>query len=142
MVAAPKSASAHGAKAQKFTIDFSKPANDKIFDGAAFEKFLHDRIKVDGRTGQLGEKIKIAREGETKIVITANIAFSKRYLKMLTKKYLKKNSLREWLRVVATNKNTYTLKRALSVCSQRPDLLCNKVLGLHASKAKSSKSCM
>jgi large subunit ribosomal protein L22e len=35
---------------------------------------------------------------------------SKRYLKYLTKKYLKRNSLRDWLRVVASGKDTYELR--------------------------------
>ena len=33
-----------------------------------------------------------------------------RYLKYLTKKYLKKNSLRDYLRVVASSKDSYELK--------------------------------
>ncbi len=36
--------------------------------------------------------------------------FSKRYLKYLTKKYLKKNNLRDWLRVVASAKDAYELR--------------------------------
>lgn len=34
----------------------------------------------------------------------------RRYLKYLTKKYLKKNNLRDWLRVVASDKETYELR--------------------------------
>ncbi|TFK30566.1 ribosomal protein L22e [Coprinopsis marcescibilis] len=105
-VAAAKSA----ASKHKFVIDYSKPAADGVFDGADFEKFLHDRIKVDGKSGQLGENVKIARDGSTKITISATIPFSKRYLKYLTKKFLKKNSLRDWIRVVATSKDNYSLK--------------------------------
>lgn len=33
-----------------------------------------------------------------------------RYLKYLTKKFLKKNNLRDWLRVVASAKDTYELR--------------------------------
>ena len=33
-----------------------------------------------------------------------------RYLKYLTKKYLKKNNLRDWLRVVASDKDSYELR--------------------------------
>jgi len=33
-----------------------------------------------------------------------------RYLKYLTKKYLKKNNLRDWLRVVASSKDAYELR--------------------------------
>jgi hypothetical protein len=39
-----------------------------------------------------------------------------RYLKYLTKKYLKKNNLRDWLRVVASGKDTYEL-RYFQVCN-------------------------
>lgn len=38
--------------------------------------------------------------GNTKITVTSNIPFSKRYLKYLTKKFLKKNTLRDWIRWV------------------------------------------
>ena len=38
------------------------------------------------------------------------VPLSKRYLKYLTKKYLKKHSLREFLYVVATNKQTYQIR--------------------------------
>jgi hypothetical protein len=48
--------------------------------------------------------------GDKKLTVTSNVAFSKRYVKYLTKKFLKKNQLRDWLRVVATTKDTYALK--------------------------------
>ena len=47
---------------------------------------------------------------EKKITVKAEIGFSKRYLKYLTKKYLKKNSLREFLYVVAANRSSYQIK--------------------------------
>ncbi|KAI0762843.1 ribosomal protein L22e [Fomes fomentarius] len=94
----------------KFVVDYSRPAGDGVFDGAAFEKFLHDRIKVDGKTGQLGESVKINRDGDKSVTVTSNIPLSKRYLKYLTKKFLKKNSLRDWIRVVASSKDVYQLR--------------------------------
>jgi large subunit ribosomal protein L22e len=93
-----------------FTLDCSKPVTDGIFDMAAFEKFLHDRIKVNGRTGNLGTRVSIKREGSMIHVNTNDVAFSKRYLKYLTKKFLKKNTLRDWLRVIASDKDTYQLR--------------------------------
>ncbi|CAL1696116.1 unnamed protein product [Somion occarium] len=105
-----KTASGKVAAKHKFVIDYSRPAGDGVFDGAAFEKYLHDRIKVDGKTGQLGENVKIHRDGDTKITVTSSVEFSKRYLKYLTKKFLKKNSLRDWIRVVAVNKDSYQLR--------------------------------
>ncbi|KIO31876.1 hypothetical protein M407DRAFT_121627 [Tulasnella calospora MUT 4182] len=94
---------------KKIVIDYSKPANDGVFDGAAFEKFLHDRFKVDGRPGQLGDSVKIVKNGNT-IIVTYYVPIAKTYLKYLTKKYLKKNELRDWIRVVAPSKDKYELR--------------------------------
>ncbi|CAJ2502677.1 Uu.00g100710.m01.CDS01 [Anthostomella pinea] len=93
---------------KKFVINAQQPASDKIFDTAAFEKFLQDKIKVDGRVGNLGETIVIKQAGEGKVEITAHNELSGRYLK--TKKFLKKQQLRDWLRVVSTSKGVYELK--------------------------------
>ncbi|KAI9631785.1 ribosomal protein L22e [Dioszegia hungarica] len=98
-----------GKPLHKFYIDYSVPAADNVFDPAAFEKFLQDRIKVEGKLGQLGENITVGREGN-KLVLTSLIPFSKRYLKYLTKKHLKKNSFENFLRVVATSRDTYSLR--------------------------------
>ncbi|KAG0569633.1 hypothetical protein M758_6G100000 [Ceratodon purpureus] len=108
---APGAAAKGKKKAQTFTIDCGKPVEDKIMDIASFEKFLHDRIKVDGKAGVLGSAVSISRE-KNKISVTSESSFSKRYLKYLTKKYLKKHNVRDWLRVIASNKdrNVYELR--------------------------------
>ncbi|KAK2158656.1 hypothetical protein LSH36_166g05000 [Paralvinella palmiformis] len=67
----------------KYTVDCTHPVEDGILDCSSFK---------------------------SKIVVTSEIPFSKRYLKYLTKKYLKKHSLRDWLRVVANNKDSYELR--------------------------------
>ncbi|MCJ1339255.1 60S ribosomal protein L22 [Bachmanniomyces sp. S44760] len=95
---------------KKFIINASQPASDKIFDVSAFEKFLHDKIKVDGRVGNLGDQVVISQQGDGKIEVLAHIDFSGRYLKYLTKKFLKKQQLRDWLRVVSTSKGVYELR--------------------------------
>ncbi|KAF2601045.1 hypothetical protein F2Q68_00012160 [Brassica cretica] len=71
-----------------FTIDCLKPVDDKIMEIASLEKFLQERIKVGGKAGALV------------LVIV-------RYLK-----YLKKHNVRDWLRVIAANKdcNLYELR--------------------------------
>lgn len=71
----------HGAR--QFVINASQPASDKIFDTAAFEKFLQDKIKVEGRVGNLGDTITIQQVGDGKIEITAHNELSGRYLKYL-----------------------------------------------------------
>ncbi|CCC12469.1 ribosomal protein L22e [Copromyces sp. CBS 386.78] len=95
---------------KKFVINASQPASDKIFDVSAFEKFLTEKIKVEGRVGNLGETIKISQVGDGKIEIVAHNELSGRYLKYLTKKFLKKMQLRDWLRVVSTSRGVYELK--------------------------------
>merc|ERR1712117_831366 len=74
-----------------------------------FEAFLKDKIKVEGKTSNLGNRIIVTSDKKV-VTVTANIDFSKRYLKYLTKKFLKKSELRDWLRVVATEKDSYTLR--------------------------------
>ncbi|CAH9120528.1 unnamed protein product, partial [Cuscuta epithymum] len=80
-------------------------------DNASLEQFLQERIKVGGKAGALGDSVTITRD-KTKITVTADSNFSKRYLKYLTKKYLKKNNVRDWLRVISSNKdkNVYELR--------------------------------
>lgn len=95
---------------------------------------------MNGKTGQLAAAGVRLETAKTKIIVTSEvllpclfiitvyllngvalltshitfdlfqIPFSKRYLKYLTKKYLKRNSLRDWLRVVASSKDTYELR--------------------------------
>ncbi|GFQ83081.1 60S ribosomal protein L22, partial [Trichonephila clavata] len=73
------------------------------------EKFLHERIKVDGKTNNLSNRVTIERN-KSKITVVADCKFCKRYLKYLAKKYLKKHNLRDWLRVVANGKDSYELR--------------------------------
>uniref|UniRef100_A0A915JRQ9 Large ribosomal subunit protein eL22 n=1 Tax=Romanomermis culicivorax TaxID=13658 RepID=A0A915JRQ9_ROMCU len=93
----------------KFNIECKHPVEDGIMNAQDFETFLRDRIKVAGKTGNLGNNVALELQ-KTKVVLTADIPFSKRYLKYLTKKYLKKQALRDWLRVVASQKDTYELR--------------------------------
>jgi len=76
-----------------------------------FNNFLSSKIKVDGKAGKLGTKVKISRDS-AKFIIHAELPFSKRYLKYLTKKYLKREDLKNFLRVVASNtsRDTYEVK--------------------------------
>lgn len=72
-------------------------------------KFLKEHIKVDGRTGELEDKINVVASGN-KITITSYVPFSGKYAKYLTKRFLKKNELRDWLRVVAVRTSYFELR--------------------------------
>merc|ERR1712173_133404 len=86
---------------RKFTISCAAPVDDGILDISSFNQYLTEHIKVEGKVGNLGNNIKV-NSAKSNLVVESEIALSKRYLK--------KNNLREWLRVVAENKESYTLK--------------------------------
>merc|ERR1712071_606224 len=88
----------------KLFIDCTHPVEDGIMNCADFEKYLQERIKVGGKTSNFGKELTMERI-KTKIALTSDIPFSKRYLK-----YLTKNNLRDWLRVVASSKDSYELR--------------------------------
>ena len=69
------------------------------------EKFLRDNIQVKsagGKKGNLGAAVKVERDG-AKISVTS-AEHPKRYIKYLAKKYLKQQSLRDYIHVIAVNK--------------------------------------
>merc|ERR1712071_398453 len=90
-------------KSLKFTIDCTAPVDDGIMELANFKDYLKDHIKVDRKVGNLGKNVAVDNTAKG-MNVTSEIPFSKRYLK--------KNNLREWLRVVADDKDkcNYTLK--------------------------------
>jgi len=100
---------------KRFSVDFSKVAEDQLVDVADFQRFLNERIKVNGKTGQLAGVVKVS-SSDSKVSVATKLPLSKRYIKYLTKKFLKKTkvnqeiSLREYLRVVATNPTTYEVR--------------------------------
>ena len=73
------------------------------------EKYLQDRIKINGKTGVLGDAVTLSRTDDS-VTVTADKGFSKRSLKYYTKKYLASQSLQDSLRVVASDRKTYEIK--------------------------------
>lgn len=94
---------------KKYVINVAVNADNEVVDVAALEKFLVEHIKVDGRTSNLGDLVTVTREGN-KIIIISLTKFSGKYAKYLTKKFLKKNNLRDWIRLVASSQGEYELK--------------------------------
>jgi len=58
----------------------------------------------------LVSKLALPQAEKNKVQIVSDVHLSKRYMKYLTKKYLKKNNLRDWLRVVASSQTEYELR--------------------------------
>ena len=95
-----------------FKIDYSVPSNDGIMDAEAvegFQQFMQNKIKLHGQPGKLGDKVKVSAHKDT-LMIQTSMKYRKRYFKYLTKKYLKKKGLREYLRILAKGKQEYQLR--------------------------------
>ncbi|GAB0496972.1 hypothetical protein MMPV_008294 [Pyropia vietnamensis] len=97
------------AKTVTLTVDCKKPVEDMIMDVAAVEKYLNERVKVDGKRGNLGDSVKISRD-KAVVTVTAPEPFSKRQIRYLMRRYLKRANLRDWLRVVSNGKTSYELR--------------------------------
>ncbi len=106
----PKLRSKNATKKQtKHFIDLNVALEDDLLVAKEFVDFLKSNIKVQGKKGNLGEVITVSLS-DKKVAVASKIDLQKRYLKYLTKKYLKKNDILDYLRVVASDKNTYTIK--------------------------------
>merc|ERR1719150_1789088 len=108
VASAPKTKRSKKKSTLVFNIDCSLPVEDGIMKVDDLKTFLMSKIKVEGKLNNL-EQISLDIN-KNKVTITSDRHFSKRYLKYLTKKYLKKNNLRDWLRVVASSHTDYELR--------------------------------
>ena len=74
-------------------------------------------MKLNGLKGKLGDSIKISStekkdKSKNTLVISVDnsLEFSKKYLKYLVKKFLKREGIGKFLTVSATSLNSYTVK--------------------------------
>lgn len=103
-------------KNKTFSVDCSGPVEDGIFDLSKYTHFIQSSFKVNGgKAGELGESVTVRGDG-SKLVVSAKpgTRFPKRYLKYLTKRYLKKDGSRDLFRIIAAKKNAYVLKLAIA----------------------------
>ena len=96
-------------KTLKFVIDLGVAAEDSLFAPKEVVDFFKSHIKVNGKKGNLKEDVTVALQ-DKKVVVNSKVALSKRYLKYLTKKFLKVSNVIEYLRVIAQDKVTYKIK--------------------------------
>ena len=59
----------------RFTIDCSKPVEDKVFSTSAFADFLRARIKVQGKTGNFGTDVTVANGPKDVSVHAGNVHY-------------------------------------------------------------------
>merc|ERR1712033_19293 len=83
-----------------FNIDCTHPVEDGIMKVDDLKEFLEARIKVEGKLNNLDQ---INLEAlKNRVTVVAD--------RPLSKRYLKKNNLRDWLRVVASTHTDYELR--------------------------------
>jgi large subunit ribosomal protein L22e len=100
---------------KKYTVDFSSPVDNKLLSLEAASKYLNSNIKVNGLKGKLGDSIKISTtDSKSKntlvIQVDSQMKFSKRYIRYLVKKFLKREGIVKYLTVASSAPNAYAVK--------------------------------
>ena len=101
---------------KKFTVDFTSPLENKLLTLESVLHYLQTNMKLNGLKGKLGKTIMISmdelKKNKNVIVISvdSSIKFSKRYIRYLVKKYLKKEGIAKYLTLSATSPGAYAVK--------------------------------
>lgn len=102
---------------RKYYVDLNQAVSNSLLSLEAAIKFLNQSIKVNGLKGKLGDSVKVSqtdkkdKQKNTVVVAVDNtMKFSKRYVKYLIKKFLKRESISSYLRVIASGPSGYNVK--------------------------------
>ena len=97
---------------KKYSIDFSGPISNNLLALESVAKYLELNMKINGLKGKLGDSIKINIVDKNNIMIQVenSIQFSKKYIKYLTKKYLRREGIEHYLTINSNSPNTYIVK--------------------------------
>lgn len=102
---------------RKYYVDLNQAVTNNLLSLEAAIKFLNQSIKVNGLKGKLGDSVKVSptdkkdKQKNTVVVAVDNtMKFSKRYVKYLIKKFLKRESISSYLRVIANGSSGYIVK--------------------------------
>ena len=103
-----------------FNVDFNSPCSNNLLTLEGAQKYLKSNFKINGLKGKLEDKnakIKVAmtdkkdkRKNTLVISVDNKLQFSKRYIKYLVKKYLRREGISRFLTVSSTAPNAYTVK--------------------------------
>jgi large subunit ribosomal protein L22e len=102
---------------KKYTVDFNSPVDNNLLTLESALKYMQSNMKINGLKGKLGNTIKVSITGKkdknknTLIVsVDSQLQFSKRYIRYLVKKFLKREGIARFLTVSSTSPNAYTVK--------------------------------
>ena len=72
---------------------------------------MNENIKYKGKRNNIKGVFEVARNGNNvSVKALGGHSVAKKYVKYLTKKFLKRNELRELFRVIASKKDSYELR--------------------------------
>ena len=102
---------------KKYTIDFNNPIENNLLTLESVLKYLQSNMKLNGIKGKLGDSIKINATEKTDkakntliISVDNSLEFSKKYIKYLVKKFLKREGIGNFLTISSTSPTAYTVK--------------------------------
>ena len=102
---------------KRFTIDFNAPVDNNLLTLESALKYMQSNMKINGLKGKLGNTIKInltdkkdKNKNSLVFSVDTTIQFSKRYIRYLVKKFLKREGIARFLTVSSTAPNAYTVK--------------------------------
>ena len=102
---------------KKFTVDFNAPVDNNLLTLESALKYMQSNMKINGLKGKLGNRIKISmtdKKDKTKnnlvVSVDTTLQFSKRYIRYLVKKFLKREGIARFLTVSSTAPGAYTVK--------------------------------
>ena len=100
-----------------FYVDFNSPCSNNLLTLESATKYLLSNFKVNGLKNKCGETIKVSatdkkdkRKNTIIVQVDNKLQFSKRYIKYLVKKFLRREGIARFLTVSATSPNAYTVK--------------------------------
>ena len=101
-----------------FYSDFDQAVTNSLMSLDTASKYFSSNIKVNGLKNKLEESVKIQlpdkrekhRKNNVIVQVDAKMKFSKRYIKYLVKKFLKRENISLYLRVVSNGQNSYVVK--------------------------------
>ena len=102
---------------KKYTVDFNSPVSSKLLSLESAVKYLISNIKVGGLKGKLGDSVKVTQSSSSDkskncifVSVDTTLKFSKRYIRYLVKRFLKREGIVRFLTVSSTAPNVYTVK--------------------------------
>ncbi|MCQ2820924.1 MAG: 60S ribosomal protein L22 [archaeon] len=102
-----------------YNVDFSSPVENKLLSLEACKKYLETNIKVNGikLKQKASDSVKVSQsqkdnrsKNSISVTVDTNLKFSKRYIRYLVKKFLKREGVVRYLVVQSSGRNGYAVK--------------------------------